>query len=338
MTSDPELINKYKQQALGINTIQQTSFSSMSVNNTELKGGTNLVSKQTKITRSKPNIVNKLSYDDDIVILSLSYDKEYLFVSSFKESKKIYTAPDLPYNTTSTGIRGASIINYGSDQWLVTGYLNPICLPSTAIVDYIHCFSIDSSGVEEFFNINIPKDVYHTFAGGFTSNLYNSQGKILIYLLNATGARNLLVYVDMIPNTPVIQMYPLANDNSPTIINTVDYGSISLPKQYSTFTFLNDDSYIIVVDATAVTIYTNSILTHRTLDNPNQRADFRQLIRDVGYSVGAYVTTDKFIYNITSIELDDLIYSFKPEETVELDISIDLNDFSNQIVDVSIFK
>lgn len=75
MTSDSELINKYKQRAIKNNTIQQTSFSSMSVNGTELKGGTNLISRQTQITyRNKQQVIN---FKSSVIFLLKKFEKDY---------------------------------------------------------------------------------------------------------------------------------------------------------------------------------------------------------------------------------------------------------------------
>ena len=86
MTSDPELINKYKQRAIVNNTIQQTSFSSMSINGTELKGGTNLVSKQTQITHRRKRT-------ESIVIKG---GVVFLFIKSEQNLVKLYVAGHQP--------------------------------------------------------------------------------------------------------------------------------------------------------------------------------------------------------------------------------------------------
>ncbi|MCA6430276.1 MAG: hypothetical protein IM613_12655 [Cytophagales bacterium] len=52
MTSDPDLLRRWQGMASQNNTIQQSSFSSMVLNGTEMKGANNMVSKQTRYTKT----------------------------------------------------------------------------------------------------------------------------------------------------------------------------------------------------------------------------------------------------------------------------------------------
>lgn len=52
MTSDPDLLRRWQGMASQNNTIQQSSFSSMILNGTEMKGANNMVSKQTRYTKT----------------------------------------------------------------------------------------------------------------------------------------------------------------------------------------------------------------------------------------------------------------------------------------------
>lgn len=58
MTQPQEVLRNYQQLLSNNNNVQQTSFSSMVLNGAEVRGANNLVSKQTRYTRSKKKIIN----------------------------------------------------------------------------------------------------------------------------------------------------------------------------------------------------------------------------------------------------------------------------------------
>jgi hypothetical protein len=120
MTQSQEVLRNYKQLLSGNNTVQQTSFSSMVVGDTEIKGGNNKIAQQTKITRRRQKIISRVVGTYNIT-LSLLGNPIYIFNNTSsvyvdrQENNKFLTSSGGQYIIGYTTIEQDFIRNNGEN-------------------------------------------------------------------------------------------------------------------------------------------------------------------------------------------------------------------------------
>lgn len=323
------------------NKLEQTSFSSMVLNDTTIKGGNNVSTSLVRYNRSKSK-PNKKLLNSNILALILTEQKKLSIVDSRTGiATEIYSIPENPDVITANKIRGASVSNFGN-SWIVTGYLQPEFPLGAPQALYVDCFIIYSSGDLVTYRYNIPQNKQWTVAGDFDGEVSTTWGKILLhFFVSGIGSGEvLIVYIDMLEDNIQPQVFELSNPEESITVETSNYGSIFIPKTVNFFTgsngtflyFTSDISYSLIAPE-LLTIYNNSVIITHILDpdNPDnsKTVPFRNLVNEVGYSYGRLDSSIK----IREVDIQTLLFVEDSDFTTISD-----DPFPGSLLDVSINK
>jgi hypothetical protein len=211
------------------NTLAQSSFSSMVLNGTEIKGANNTVTKNTKYSRSKPQNKIKSVYSDAVILCVL--ENGDLYVAGNQEAQLVYSV-GLPFNQFIT-----HIANYG-DSWLITGRI----YTDSPLLKY---FTVASDGSIKNIEFTLPL----AFTGGIppSPDGISTGGGVSwgmsFFLWSAIGDYENNIFrtclIDLINSN--LPSFTTVNQGESATINTVNYGLI--PVANNVF-FTGEDSYI----------------------------------------------------------------------------------------------
>ena len=212
------------------NTLAQSSFSSMVLNGTEIKGATNTVSKSTKYSRSKPQQKVSSAYSNAVILSVL--DNGDMYVSGNQEAELVYSTG------RASNTFKATINNYG-DSWLISCVLFPTIpdLDNPPVNNTMDFFTLDSNGVLTNYSFTLPllvrSDAYVSPTGeaGIFFTFWSAAEDHIPLTNGYTKARTF--YFDSI-NT-LTPDYQVTDTGGIINIETVNYGIIELDTSLSIF-------------------------------------------------------------------------------------------------------